>query len=143
MPGANDTAAFPSASTVVTPNLTANASVLGITIDNSGMDYSITQSGGTWTMTIGSGGIWVNTLTSNTADTTTIAPNIALAANETFGSTSNTGLTTMVVSGTVSGGYGLTKTDSGTVALSNANRQTERASSAGRTKISQFDVKKN
>ena len=49
---------FPSATTVVTPNLTADASVAGITIDNSGADYSITQSG-TRTLTVGPGGISV------------------------------------------------------------------------------------
>ncbi len=118
VPAAANTVLFPTAATVVSPNLTGNVSVAGITIDNSsGADYSITQSGGTWTLTVGSGGILVATPTSTAADTTTISPNVGLSASAGFTATNNTGLTTLNLSGAVNLGGTLTTTGSGSINL--------------------------
>ena len=98
---------------------TAAVSVAGITIDNSQADYSITQTG-TQTLTVGSGGITVSTPGSTTADTTTISPNLVLAANETLTAANNTGVTTLTVSGGISGGYNLSTAGSGNVNFNGA-----------------------
>jgi autotransporter-associated beta strand protein len=129
-PTSVDTAVFPSAGTVVTPNLTGAASVAGITIDNSGADYSITQSG-SQTLTVGSGGISVSTPTSTTADTTTIAPNITFSADQTWTTTNNTGITTLVASGIVGGTNALTKAGTGVLTLSGASNYTGNTTVSG------------
>ena len=124
VPTSSDTAVFPAAASIVTPNVTANASVAGITIDNSGADYSITQSGGTWTLTLGSSGIAVSTPRSTVADTSTISPNLSLSANQTFTTTNNTGVTTLSVTGVISGSASLTKDGSGTLIVCGYNTYT-------------------
>ncbi len=118
VPGAADTAAFPSAASVVTPNLPANASVQGITIDDSQAAYSIT---GTATLMIGSGGISVSHPGSTATVVSTISPNVSLAANQSFTATNNTGTTTLIVSGVLSGSGRLTQNGNGIVLLSAAN----------------------
>ncbi|MGD0899855.1 MAG: autotransporter-associated beta strand repeat-containing protein, partial [Thermoguttaceae bacterium] len=124
VPGSADTAVFPSAATVVTPNLTANASIASLTIDDSQAAYAISQSGGTMTLTVGSGGLSVSHPGSTSAVTTTISPNLSLSASESLTVTNNTGVTTLIVSGVVSGSGSLTASGGGTLVFNGANSYT-------------------
>jgi RHS repeat-associated protein len=123
VPTSVDTAVFPSATTIVTPNLTAGASVAGITVDNSGSDYSITQTGNQ-TLTLGSGGISVSGATTSRVATTTISPNIAMAANQTWTTTISNGKMNLVVNGAISGAFGLTKAGTGNLLMVGAGSYT-------------------
>ena len=89
VPGAGDTAVFPSSASVVNPILDGNASVAGITIDDSQAAYSISD-GGTYTLTVGSGGISV-TNNGTAAATTAVSVNLSLLAAESLTTTDNTG----------------------------------------------------
>ena len=119
VPQATNTAVFASAATVVNPNLTAAASTAGIIIDNSQANYSITQTG-TQTLTVGSGGIAVTAPSGTAADTTTISPNLALGANQTLTAANDTGVTTLTISGAISGGFNLTTAGSGNINFNGA-----------------------
>jgi autotransporter-associated beta strand protein len=119
VPGASNLAIFPSAATVVAPILTANASVAGVSFDDSSAPYSLTQSGGTWTLTVGSQGIALGN-TSATAETTTLTPNLALAVAQTFITTDSSAATTLTVSGAIGGAYNLTTSGNGNITCSGA-----------------------
>lgn len=115
-PGAADTAVFPSATTIVQPSLTANASVAGISINNSGADYNIGGSG--FTLTLGSAGIALSSPTSTTASTSTVSPAIAIGANTTLTSTNNTGINTLTSSGAINtGSFRIATSGTGDVTL--------------------------
>ena len=117
VPGSGDTAVFPKATTIVNPNLTAAASVSGITIDNSAANYSITETG-SQTLSIGSGGLGVSAPTGTSVDATTIGPNISLSASQTWSVANNNVSTTLTAAGVISGSGALTKVGGGTLTLS-------------------------
>ena len=78
-PLSTETAELPSAAATENPNLSADATVLGLSIDNTQTDYSITQSGGTRTLNIDASG-----LTVTGGGSTAIDPRVNLSADQTW-----------------------------------------------------------
>jgi autotransporter-associated beta strand protein len=105
---------------VVNPNIAANTSANGVSFDDSGADYSLTQSGGSWNLTVASAGITLSNNSGNTA-ATTINPNVVLSAAQTFTSADVSALGNLIFAGTVSGGYGVTVGGNGMLTFQGAN----------------------
>ena len=80
LPGSSDTALLPSGVSVVNPDLSGNIAVQTLSIDNSGADYSITQTG-TPVLTISNSG---GGITVSGGGTTNIAPEVRFAGSKIF-----------------------------------------------------------
>jgi fibronectin-binding autotransporter adhesin len=106
-PGAADVATWNSASLGTALTLDSNTSWGGIAITGALTDIGITGAG---TLTLGASGIDMSTSTVNL----TVANTLALGAGQTWNV--NTGKT-LIASGIISGGFGLTKSGAGTLTL--------------------------
>ncbi|HNX34796.1 MAG TPA: Calx-beta domain-containing protein [Kiritimatiellia bacterium] len=112
---------FASAGSLATVNI--NASLSGISLHSAG-DFTLGD--GNCTLTLGAGGIRAAAPDAVTSYTYTVASDVTLAANQTWGATNNgAGIATLVVSGVVSdagSNFGITKSGDGPLVLAGNNR---------------------
>ena len=119
VPGAGDTAVFPSSAQVLLHRiLTVMPASPASRSTDSQAAYSISD-GGTYTLTVGSGGISV-TINGTAAATTAVSVNLSLSAAESLTTTDNTGATTLSLSGAVAAGNVVTIAGNGDVDISGA-----------------------